>query len=227
MVGMSERWHPLVVGILLLGCSHHEEPRRGGDTPSPDVASALQPCPPGLRTKTVREVLAQQWPRGACFAVRGRLSATYGTYLPEVPLAKPHPPPRPADPVQGPFVRAWVLTDPDDPASPRRDDPRFDAQPTIGLSITGHYETWLLPLLRCNRGVDGNALMPARTRLELPRFALSEVARLNEKLVGMNVVVFGGKHARDYKPEELDDFGMMVITHVCRLDAPSAPSPPG
>jgi len=161
-------WVVALAGALTLtgSCTHHEPAARGGQ-PVADVASALQSCPAGFVTKSVNEVLAQSFPRGSCFGVRGRLTATYGAtpVLHYLGSAGPTAPGRTGGAPAGSDwpVRAlqWVLTDLADPFNPRRDDRGLDAQPTITLYTT-RYEPWLLPLQRCNKGYDGKPIMPRR-----------------------------------------------------------------
>jgi len=229
-VGTTGRagWLAALAGALTWSCTHHEpRPAARSAAPGGDVA-ALQPCPPELVTKSVREVLAQKWPADTCFAVRGRLTATWGSppYLRVHRLSAGRsagardPDVAAADPPLDPQALGWVLTDLADPFTPRRDDDHKDAQPTIMLNAVWHYQPWLLPLLRCNRDDDGNRIMPAATQFELPDYGLTAVERLNAGLAGLTVVVFGGKQARDFVPDRLWMFDNMYITHVCRLDAP-------
>jgi hypothetical protein len=186
-----------------------------------DVAAMLAPCPPGFVGQSVREIRSQQWPHKSCFALRGRLTATVGagqvcTIHPQGSAGGPD------EEASGPrCARGWVLTDPDDPPLVERDEFQDiednNMQPFIELLAVGPYEPWLLPLERCNRNDAGRALMPASTRLNLPSFHESDAARLNAELSGMTVGVFGGRNARDWEPEKLEDFRYLVETHVCRL----------
>ena len=211
---------------LTLTCTHHEPgPAARCAAPVADVAAALQPCPTGFVTKSVNEVLAQSFPRGSCFGVRGRLTATYG----DPPLLRPlgsGGPHAPADGARTARSRwplrglGWALTDLADPFTPRRNDRSRDAQPTIDLFAAGTYRMWLLPLQRCNRDPYGKPIMHPATRFELPSYGMADVERLNAGLAGLTVGVFGGHTAGAVEPETFTSFNPMVITHVCRLDAP-------
>jgi len=232
----GRRWLAALMGALMCSCAHREPeraPRKKQDVSAADLPAALEPCPTGLETKSVREILAQKWPKRSCFAVRGRLTAMYGNppvlhYLSagehlgsgqpapaDVPAAAPATSRWPVRPL------GWVLTDLADPFNPRRDEMNRDAQPTISLMTAGNYEPSLLPLQRCNRNDDGKPIMPARTRLELPNYGMTDVERLNAGLAGLTVVVFGGHNARDFNPDWPASFDSMGITHVCRLEAPA------
>jgi hypothetical protein len=219
------RWGGLCVALLALGCGHNE--RRAGPVAPPaigDVAALLAPCPPGFVGQSVREIRSHPWPRESCFALRGRLTATVGAgqvctihYL----GSAGGPAPAASEPR---CARGWVLTDLDDPPLVQRDDSSDteDArmQPFISLLPVGPYEPWLLPLARCNRNDAGGPLMPASTRFDLPLFRETDAARLNAALAGVTVGVFGGRNARDWEPEQLEDFNYLVETHVCRLAGP-------
>lgn len=210
----------VALGAALSWSCTHQQPKPAA--PVADVAATLQPCPRDLATKSVREVLAGKWLKRSCFAVRGRLTATYGNppYLRLHYLGTSGGNSAAADQPLAPQALGWVLTDLADPFTPRRDDNDKDAQPTITLGTTGKYQPLMLPLLRCNRDDDGMLIMPPATLFELPSYRLTDVERLNAGLAGLTVVVFGGKQARDFSPDKLDSFDNMYITHACRLDSP-------
>jgi hypothetical protein len=218
---VTTAWVGLGVALLALGCGHDRRSAGAATaaTPTRDVAATLAPCPPGFAGRSVREIRSQQWPRKSCFALRGRLTATVGAG--EVCRIRPLGSTDGSE-ASGPrCARGWVLTDPDDPPLVQRDELHDTAdskmQPFITLLPVGPYEPWLLPLERCNRNDAGAALMPASTRFDLPSFREADAARLNAALSGVTVGVFGGRNARDWQPEDLEDFDYLVETHVCRL----------
>jgi hypothetical protein len=177
----------------------------------------LAPCPAGFAGRSVREVRARRWPHGTCFAVQGRLTAAVATgqicnmRLQASRAGEASEPPH--------CARGWVLTDSSDPPIVEWNEltEPEDAPQSLSLLPVGSYEPWLLPLERCNRDGDGTPVMPASTRFDLPLFRYFEASALNAGLAGITVGVFGGKNARDFDPDKLDDFQYLVETHVCRL----------
>jgi hypothetical protein len=217
------RWGGLGLALLALACGHNRRSAEPAAAPTPmrDVAAMLAPCPPGFVGRSVREIRSQQWPRKSCFALRGRLTATVGAdQICEIHFTGSAG--GPGQQASGPrCARGWVLTDTDDPPLVERDEfhdtDDSNMRPFIELLAVGPYEPWLLPLARCNRNDAGQALLPASTRFDLPSFQEPDAARLNAELSGMTVGVSGGRNARDWEPEKLEDFQYLVETHVCRL----------
>jgi hypothetical protein len=222
-------------GLVAAGCAHREPdhdvagpsqpsvPLERARMPLGDVAGALAPCPPDFRPVSVRVVRSREWANGTCFAVVGRLTATYA----ESPDCAAHPvgsasatgaaSPSPDLPH---CTRGWVLTDVADPIFVREPEDEASRPPFILLRGAGANRNNERALLECNRDGGGKRILPAHTRLELPPFDLADIPRLNAGLGGVVVGVHGGQPARDEMPDTLVDFGSMLVTHACRMSAP-------
>jgi len=193
--------------------------------PDGDVAAALAPCPPDFPGMSVRAVRAKNWPSKTCFAIIGHLSATYaeGSVCNRRPATEgaqaqsaSSPAPLSGEPPR--CARGWVLTDLSDPIIVRED--RQASQPFI-LLHTPAYQRWMDALFACNRDSDGKPIMPARARFMLPpTIHMDDIPRLNAGLAGVTVGVFGGVQSCCGMADVPDGFDSMMITHICRVDAP-------
>jgi hypothetical protein len=227
-------------GLLAAGCAHRE---RDHDVPGPsqpsvpwerarmplgDVAGALEPCPPDFRPVSIRVVLSREWANDTCFAVVGRLTATYAESLD----CNLHPVAVGVEAASGTAnaaasppsglprcTRGWVLTDVADPIVVRYSDDEALRPPSILVRSAGGNTSNERALLECNRDGGGKRIMPASTRLELPPFDQADIPRLNAGLADVVIGVHGGQMGRREMPDTLVDFGAMFVTHVCRMAA--------
>jgi len=193
--------------------------------PDGDVAAALTPCPPDFPGMSVRAVRAKNWPSKTCFAIIGHLSATYaeGSICNRRLAMKGAPTPGASSPAprSGEIPRCatgWVLTDLSDPIRIREDE--LASQPFIRVH-TPAYMRWMDALFACNRDSDGKPILPARARFRLPpTIHMDAIPRLNADLAGVTVGVFGGVQSCCGMADVPDGFDSMMITHICRVDAP-------